>query len=97
MEVLKNILKESWEYYLEIKQKIEKELKSFPKGSIKERNISNKKYFYLQQRLGKKVIHKYLGKNKPYELIQQIKERKNLLKELKKVNEALKILKKTER
>lgn len=97
MEVLNNILKESKEYYLDIKQKIEERLKHLPDGSIKERNIYGRKYFYLQQRVGKKVIHKYIGRNKPNNLIQEIKERKNLLEELKKVNEALKIIKKTER
>ena len=96
MEVLQNILKESKEYYLDVNKKIEKRLKNLPIGSIKERIIRGNKYFYLQQRLGNKVVHKYLGKQVQEKLLQQLKERKKLQAELKKTNEALKIIKKTE-
>ncbi len=92
MNVLKGILSESKEYYLEVKQKIEKKLSSLPKGSIKARQIAGKKYYYLQSRAGKKVLHKYLGKAKPESLIKQLLERKALKAELKKVNEALRML-----
>jgi len=97
MKVLKNILKESKEYYLELKKKIERKIKNLPKGSVKERRICGKKYYYLQYRKGKKVIHKYLGKNKPEDLIRQIKERKILLNELKKVNETIELINRTEK
>ena len=97
MKVLKNILEESKEYYLELERKIEKRIKDLPKGSIKERIIGGRKYYYLQYREGKKVVHKYLGKNKPEELIKQIKERKALLEELKKVKEALALINRAEK
>lgn len=96
MKVLKGILSESKDYYLDTKRKIEKKLLSLPKGSIKERNISGKKYYYLQERKGNRVVHKYLGRNKPEELLKQIKQRKLLKNELKKVNEALRIVKRSE-
>lgn len=96
MKVLKGILSESKGYYLEAKNKIEKNLEVLPKGNIKERKIAGKNYYYLQYRMGKKIVHKYLGKNRPDNLIKQIKERKVLKAELKKVDEALRILKKTE-
>ena len=96
MKVLKGILSESKEYYLDAKKKIEKRLLELPKGSVKGRLISGQKYHYLQHRIGKKVVHKYLGKNKPESLLEQIKERKALHIELKKVNEALKIIKRSE-
>lgn len=96
MEVLKGILSESKEYYINIKGKIEEKLAGLPKGSIKVREISGKKYYYLQQRVNKKVKHQYLGKEKPEVIIKQINERKRLESELKKVNNALKILKKAE-
>ncbi len=96
MKVLQGILSESKEYYLDAKRKIEKRLKVLPKGSIKERAISGKKYYYLQYRKGKKVIQKYIGKNRPDNLIRQIKELKALKVELKKVNSALKIIKRSE-
>ncbi len=96
MRVLKGILSESKGYYLDAKKKIEKRLLESPKGSVKGRLISGKKYYYLQHRIRKKVVHKYLGKNKPDSLLKQIKERKALHVELKKVNEALKIIKRSE-
>ena len=92
MKVLQGILSESKEYYLEVRKKIENGLLSLPKGSIKEREISGKKYYYLQYRKGKKIIQRYLGKAKPEVILKQIKERSLLKEELKKVNEALKII-----
>ena len=96
MKVLQGILSESKEYYLDIKKKIEKKLENLPKGSVKEREIAGKKYHYLQYRAGKKIMQKYIGKNKPENLIKQIKERNALKIELKKVDEALKMIKRTE-
>lgn len=96
MKVLKGILSESKEYYLSIKRKIEKKLAGLPRGSIKERKISGQKYYYLQQRVGKKIAHKYLGKQKPELILKQIKERDVLKLELKKVIESLKIIRKSE-
>jgi len=96
MKVLQGILSESKKYYLDVKKKIEKRLLNLPVGSIKEREISGKRYYYLQFRKDKKVIQKYLGKNKPEAIIRQIRERNVLKRELKKVNEALKIVKRSE-
>jgi len=96
MKVLQGILSESKEYYLEVREKIKKKLASLPKGSVKERMITGKKYYYLQQRVGKKVVHKYLGKRRPEEVVSQIKERNALSVELRKVNEALRIIKLSE-
>jgi len=96
MKVLQGILSESKEYYLEVREKIKKKLANLSKGSVKERVIAGKKYYYLQQRVGKKVVHKYLGKRRPEEVVSQIKERKALGVELKKLNEALKIIKRSQ-
>lgn len=96
MKVLQGILSESKEYYLQVREKIKKKLANLPEGSVKERVIAGKKYYYLQQRVGKKIVHKYLGKRRPEEVVSQIKERKALGVELRKVNEALKIIKRSE-
>lgn len=96
MQILKGILSESKDYYLDIKKKIEKKLVSLPRGNIKERKIAGQKYYYLQQRVGKKVTHKYLGKQRPGLIIKQIKERDALKIELKKVVESLKIIQRSE-
>jgi hypothetical protein len=96
MKVLKGILSDSKSYYLDIKSKLERKIAKLPKGSVKERVISGKKYYYLQQRVGGKVAHKYLGKARPDGLIAEFKDRKALRAELKKVDEALKILNRAE-
>jgi hypothetical protein len=96
MNVLKGILSEGKQYYLDVKQKIEGKLSSLPKGSVKERKIAGQRYYYLQQRIGKKIVHKYLGKQKPDSIIKQIKEREILKLELKKANGALRIIRKSE-
>ena len=96
MSVLKDILKDSKQHYIEAKRKIEKKLLFLSQGSVKERVISGRKYYYLQYRKGEKVIQKYLGKVKPDKLIKQLKEKRLLKVELRKVNEALKVLKRSE-
>ncbi len=92
MEVLKGILNESKDYYKKEQKELNKELSKLPKGSIKKRKFGNGFYYYLQHREGEKVIHDYLGKSEPKELIKKIKRRKALEKELKKVKESLKLL-----
>jgi len=92
MSVLKGILLESQEYYLSIKKRISRQLSDLPKGSVKERIISGKRYYYLQRRVGKKIVHEYLGRGKPEDLIKKIKLRKSLKLELKKIEESLKML-----
>jgi hypothetical protein len=96
MKVLQGILSESKQYYLDTKEKIKKKIDHLPKGSVKERLIAGKKYYYLQQRVGKKVVHKYLGKIKPNKIMEQIKERKSLVIEMRKVTEALRIIERSE-
>lgn len=96
MSILKGILSESKGYYIDTKAKIEKKLAGLPQGNIKKRKIAGKIYYYLQNRVGNKVQHKYIGKNEPIDLLKQLNERKSLKFELKKVNEALRMLKRAE-
>jgi len=96
MSVIKGVLSESKVHYMGAKRKIQKEIAALTKGSIKKRNISGERYYYLQERVGSKVKHKYLGKAAPVDLARQIKRRKALKEELKRVNESLKIIKRAE-
>ncbi len=93
MNVLKGILSDSEAHYRAAKEKIQRELARLAQGSIKKRNIAGQKYYYLQKRSGKKIVHKYIGKDVPEDLLRQIRRRRALKGELRKVNEALKILK----
>jgi len=94
VKVLKGILKESKEHYLKVNVELKKEFSKLPKGSIKKRKIGGHFYYYLQYREKDKILHKYLGKNEPEDIINKIKRRNVLKNELKKVKEALKLLSK---
>lgn len=94
MKILKGILDESKEYYEKEQEELNEELSKLPKGSIKKRKIGKKIYYYLQYREGNKVIHDYLGKSEPKEIIDKLKRRKALEKELKTVKDSLKLLSK---
>ena len=48
------------EYMLE---KYGKEYERLPKGTISERTVNGKTYFYLKYRDGKKVVSKYIAKD----------------------------------
>lgn len=96
MSILKGILSDSKKHYSDVKKKILRRLSQLPQGSVKERKISAGTYYYLQKRTNKKIVHKYLGKDKPEKLMNDIKLRNSLKAELKKVNEALKMIRKSE-
>jgi hypothetical protein len=89
-------LSESKGYYLNLKAEIHQKLVSLPSGSVKERIIAGRKYYYMQRRKNDKVVHEYIGNKRPNDLLEKIQERRMLKAELKKVNEALKILQRTE-
>jgi hypothetical protein len=96
MDPLKGVLRESRKHYLDLEKRIAKRLKSLPSGSVKARKISGSVYYYLQEREGDKVVHRYLGKEKPEALIKEISERRSLKAELKKVREGLKLVNRVE-
>lgn len=60
-----------------------------PEGTIKERLISGRIYYYLQRREGKKVVHTYIGKEIPKDLKKTMKKRTALRAELKKIQNIL--------
>jgi len=95
MAILKGILDDSWRHYNSLEGKILARLKKLHKGSIFKRRIGKKFYYYLNLRKGKKVLSKYLGREKPVELEKEIEERKKLKNQLNEVRENLKMLAKT--
>ena len=70
------------DYYIAAREKIYGQLAQLPKGTIKKRKIYGNTYFYLQNREGKKVIHKYIGKQLPEELKRQTQQREVLKRKL---------------
>ena len=81
--------KHSENYYFNAREKIYNRLAQLPRGSVKERLISGRKYYYLQRREGKKVLHTYLGKEIPEDVKKQMAERVALRRELKELRHAL--------
>ena len=92
MRVLKSILKDSLSYYQRLERELKRRLARLPQGSVKRRRIRGHVYYYLQRRNGGKVIHRYLGRQKPVELLKEIQERRQLKRELAKVRAALRLL-----
>ncbi|MBI3333620.1 MAG: hypothetical protein HYZ93_05975 [Candidatus Omnitrophica bacterium] len=92
MEVLKGILKDSLAYYRRLEKDLIRRMEALPKGSVKRRRIKSRSYYYLQFRQGSKVVHKYLGVQEPKALMEKIRLRRTLVRELKKTREALHLL-----
>ena len=92
MKVLRGILKDSLVYYERLERDLVRRLNKLPKGSIKRRRIKGRAYYYLQHREGRKVLHQYLGREKPEALLGSIQERRMLRGELAKVQAALRLL-----
>ena len=92
MEDLKNMLKESIEFYLAQQRSIAAQITSLPKGNIRQKKIGREIYYYLQYRKGKKVIDEYIGKKIPEELRKSLIRQKQLKIEFKKIKEGLKML-----
>ena len=92
MSVLRGILKDSLRYYQRLERDLKRRLAHLPSGSVKRRRLKGRVYYYLQQRRGHKVVHRYLGREKPVELIRAIEERRLLRRELVKVEAALRLI-----
>ena len=92
MKVLKSILKDSLSYYQRLERDLKRRLAKLPRGSVKRRMIRGHGYYYLQRRNGGRIVHQYLGRQKPAELLKGIQERRQLKQELAKVRAALRLL-----
>ena len=92
MKVLKSILKDSLLYYQRLERDLTRRLAKLPQGSVKRRRLRGHVYYYQQSRSGDKVVHRYLGRQKPVDLLKGIQERRQLKQELAKVRAALQLL-----
>ena len=92
MAILKGILKESWDYYRDLDNRLRLRLAQLPRGSILQRRIGRQKYFYLKVREGNQVVSRYLGKERPVELEKSIQERRLIKRQLEEVQQNLQIL-----
>ena len=67
--------KQRIEYML---NKYREELKSLPKGTIYEKSVDDKIYYYLKYRKGKKVISEYIAKSNIENIKTQLEKRKHI-------------------
>ncbi|MCK4695670.1 MAG: hypothetical protein KAT74_07895 [Candidatus Cloacimonetes bacterium] len=96
MSIVKDILKDEKERLIILKNQIEEQIVSLPKGSLSKKKRSNKWYFYLAYRDGKKIIFKYVGKensSKVISLDKAICKRRKLEKRLRDIKKDLKDIK----
>jgi len=92
MRVLRAILRDSLVYYERLERDLLRRLGKLPRGSVKRRRLKGQVYYYLQQRRGAKVVHRYLGRSEPKDLMKAVQERRLLKQELAKARAALKLL-----
>ncbi len=92
MRVLRAILRDSLVYYERLERDLLRRLGKLPRGSVKRRRLKGRVYYYLQERRGSKVVHRYLGRSEPKALMQDIRKRRLLKQELAKARAALKLL-----
>lgn len=72
-------------------KKYREEYESLPKGTISEKAVGDKTYYYLKYRDGKKVVSKYVSKAEIDTLREQIEKRKHIEVMIKSLTEELNI------
>jgi hypothetical protein len=94
--VIKQIWEESRDYYLDYKNRLIGELLIFPVGSLKRKKGWGGWFLYLHKRAGQKFEDIYLGSEGDpvvQKIVEKIKNRKRLIRELRSTKNALKVLK----
>lgn len=97
MAILKGILKDSLDYYLDLDRRLRARLKELSPGSVLKRRIGRQDYFYLNYRNGSRVVSRYLGRKEPKQIEKEIKERRLIKQQLKEVEENLSMLRRLEK
>lgn len=67
------------------------EYEALPKGTISEKQVGERTYYYLKYRSGKKVISQYISKTSIDEIKEQIERRKHIEAMIKSLQEELSI------
>ena len=69
MSIVKDILREEKNRLVILKDQIEKQISSLPKGSLSRKKRSSGWFYYLAYRDGKKIVFKYVGKENSPQVI----------------------------
>lgn len=70
-------------------QKYREEYENLPKGTISEKAVRDKTYYYLKYRDGRKVVSKYISKADIDTLKEQVEKRKHIEAMIKSLTEEL--------
>ena len=71
--------------------KYKEEIDSLPKGSLSEKAVGERVYYYLKYRDGKRVVSQYISKSQIDEIRQQLEKRKHIEAMIKSLQEELAI------
>ncbi len=96
MSIVRDILNEEKKRLLELKDNIENQIGSLPKGSLSKKKRGNNWFVYLAYREEQKVKFKYIGKDKSDRVLSindSIIKRKKLEEKLKNIKLDLKEVK----
>ena len=85
MSILEEVLLEEYERTLRIEKLLKEEIDTLPKGSIQEKKIKGRMYFYLQYRCNNSVKSKYVKASDVERLKQNIQKRNDDIKQLKEL------------
>jgi len=95
MAIMGTVLKEELDRLIKMEQAYTVKINSLPKGSIRIKTISGKKYTYLMYRDGNSIKTKYIGLNVDLtDLSTKIEQRKKLKKELCEIKKDIKFIRK---
>ena len=93
MSIIKDILKDEKERLILLRNQIEEQISSLPKGSLSKKRRNNRYFYYLAYREGRKVIFKYVGKENSSQVIsldEDIQKRRKFEKRLRDIKRDLK-------
>ena len=85
--VIYGVLREEKRRNVEMQEAHRREIETLRKGSISEKTISGKTYYYLKYRQGNKIKNDYIGRDKSVvdEIKREIEQRKYLQGVLKRL------------
>lgn len=94
MAILKDMLKEELDRLTRMENSYIQKINSLPKGSIINKHINGKDYFYLVYRNGLKVVTQYIKPEELEDLKKKVEQRNKYKKDLQEIRKDIKVAKK---
>ena len=79
MSILEEVLVEEYERSVRITRALEEELATLPRGSLRERVVDGRTYYYLQYREGSRVMSDYVPRADAERVRSLVQRRKELV------------------